>query len=118
MERSAISPGTPHVIHKLRKDTPMSETPSKEQECRQDMLRRLQKFLDMLEGRIDVLHDTTPEKQNMRPGECEQAIDRHIVLTLRLLQMRQQFVQDEHKIDRARLLEEMFAEEGEELIPH
>jgi hypothetical protein len=88
----------------------MSEIPLKEQECRQDMLHRLQKLLDMLEGRIDVLHETS-EKQNMRPGECEQAIDRHVALTLRILQMRQQFVQDEHKIDRAHLLEEMFAEE-------
>jgi hypothetical protein len=94
----------------------MSEIPLKEQECRQDMLHRLQKLLDMLDGRIDILHDTRSEKQNMRPSECEQAIDRHIALMLRILQMRQQFVHDEHEIDRAHLLQEMFAEEGEESI--
>ena len=86
----------------------MSEKTLKEEECLQDMLCRLQKLLDMLKGRIDVLHDTTPEEQNMRPGEYEQAIDRHIALMLRMLQMRQQFVPDEHEIDRTHLLEEMF----------
>jgi hypothetical protein len=94
----------------------MSEIPSDEQECRRDMLQRLQKLLNMLEGRIDVLHEAS-EKQNMRPSECEQAIDRHIALELRILQMRQQFVQDDHELDRAHFLEEMFAEEGEAFMP-
>lgn len=84
----------------------MADFPPKEQECREDVLRRLQKLLDMLEGRIDVLHEM-PEMKNMRLGECEQAIDRHIVLTLRILQMRQQFAQAEHKVDRQHVLDDM-----------
>jgi hypothetical protein len=90
----------------------MSARPLREQECREDMLCRLQKLLDLLEGRINALHET-PEKQNMRPGECEQAIDRHIALSLRILHIRQQFVQDEHEFDRASLLEMLAAEDDE-----
>jgi hypothetical protein len=89
----------------------MTNFPPKEQECREDGLRRLQKMLDMLEGHIDALHEM-PEVKNMRPGECEQAIDRHIVLTLRILQMRQQFVQTEHKVDRQRFLDDMVLGDG------
>jgi hypothetical protein len=94
----------------------MSEKRSEEQECRRDLLSHLQKLLNMLDGRIDALHEAS-EKQNMRPGECEQAIDRHIVLVLRMLQMRQQFVHDDRGPDRVRLLEEMFAEEDKPLMP-
>ena len=90
----------------------MFDFPSKEQECRQDVLRRLHKLLDMLEGHIDALHES-PEKKNMKPGECEQAIDRHIVLMLRILQMRQQFVQAENKADRQSLLDDMLSAEGD-----
>ena len=93
----------------------MSANPSKEQECRQDMLCRLQKLLDLLEGRIDALHET-PEKQNMRPGECEQAIDRHIALSLRILHIRQQFVQDEHEVDRVTLLERLLMGDDEAVV--
>ena len=90
----------------------MSNFPLKEQECRQDGLRRLQELLDMLEGHIHALHET-PESKNMKPGECEQAIDRHIVLTLRILQMRQQFAQAEQKADGQHVLDDMFSSAGE-----
>ncbi len=90
----------------------MSDFPLKEQECRQDVLRRLQKLLDMLEEHIDALHET-PEKKNMRSGECEQAIDRHIVLTLRILQVRQQFAQAEQKAEEQHLLDDMLAAGGD-----
>ena len=91
----------------------MADVPPKEQECREDVLRRLQKLLDMLEGRVDVLHEM-PEMKNMRPGECEQAIDRHIVLMLRILQMRQQFAQAGQKVDRQEALHALFLGEGDD----
>jgi hypothetical protein len=90
----------------------MSDFPLKEQECRQDGLRRLQKMLDMLDGHIDALHET-PADKNMRPGECEQALDRHIVLTLRILQMRQQFAQEEQRADERHVLDDLLVGEGE-----
>jgi hypothetical protein len=90
----------------------MSDFPLKEQECRKDGLRCLQKLLNMLEEHIDALHER-PESSNMKPGECEQALDRHIVLTLRLLQMRQQFAEAEQKADGQQALDEMFAGDGE-----
>ena len=69
-----------------------SAIPLNEQECRQDILQRVHKWLNVLEERVSLLlcaHD--PEA--MKPGECEQAISRHLVLMLRLLQLRQQYVQ-------------------------
>ncbi len=90
----------------------MSDFPLKEQEFRQDGLRRLQKMLDMLEEHIDVLNEA-PESKNMKPGECEQAMDRHIVLTLRILQMRQQFAQVEQETDGQQLLDDLLSGAGE-----
>ena len=69
-----------------------AEIPLSEQACQQDILRRVHQWLGVLEQRIVALlqaHD--PEA--MKPGECEQAISRHLVLMIRLLQLRQQYVQ-------------------------
>lgn len=68
----------------------MSDIPLNEQECQQDILRRVHHWLDILEARITALL-RTHDPQAMKPGECEQAISRHLVLMLRLLQLRQQY---------------------------
>ena len=72
--------------------TEHSDIPLSEQQCQQDILRRVHTWLGVLEQRVMLLlqaHD--PEA--MKPGECEQAISRHLVLMVRLLQLRQQYVQ-------------------------
>lgn len=70
----------------------MTDIPMNEQECQQDVLQRVHKWLGVLEERIVMLiHANEPEA--MKPGECEQAISRHLLLMVRLLQLRQQYAQ-------------------------
>jgi hypothetical protein len=66
--------------------------PMDEQECQQDVLKRTHKWLTVLEERIILLMHTN-DVEEMKPGECEQAISRHLMLLLRLLQLRQQHAQ-------------------------
>lgn len=67
----------------------MSLPPMREVDCQQDALRRIQRWLDLLEARlIDLLRVCDPEL--LKPNEREQAIGRNLVLVLRFLQMRQQ----------------------------
>ncbi len=66
--------------------------PSNEHECQQDILQRVHTWLSVLEERVMLLLQTH-EPEAMKPGECEQAISRHLALMLRLLQLRQQYVQ-------------------------
>jgi hypothetical protein len=47
----------------------------------------------MLEQRISLL-STAHQPEDMKPGECEQAISRHLTLMLRLFQLRQQYAKD------------------------
>jgi len=70
----------------------MQEIPMNEQECQQDVLKRTHKWLDALEQRIILLMNAN-DVTEMKPGECEQAISRHFMLILRLLQLRQQHAQ-------------------------
>jgi len=70
----------------------MSDIPMDEKECQQDVLQRTHKWLDALEQRIIVLMNANDMTQ-MKPAECEQAISRHLMLILRLLQLRQQHAQ-------------------------
>jgi hypothetical protein len=70
----------------------MSTIPQNEQECLQDALRRVNEWLNVLEGRITaLLSNNNPE--DMKPGEREQAACRHFTLMLRLLQLRQEYAQ-------------------------
>ncbi len=70
----------------------MLDAPMNEQECQQDVLRRTHKWLTVLEERIILLMNAN-DISDMKPGECEQAISRHLMLLLRLLQLRQQHAQ-------------------------
>ncbi len=70
----------------------MSEIPMDEKECQQDVLQRTHKWLDALEQRVILLMNAN-DLTEMKPGECEQAISRHLMLMLRLLQLRQQHAQ-------------------------
>ena len=70
----------------------MSNIPMDEKECQQDVLQRTHKWLDVLEQRIVLLMNAN-DITEMKPGECEQAISRHLMLMLRLLQLRQQHAQ-------------------------
>lgn len=70
----------------------MSKNPVNEQECQQDALERLNNWLNVLEGRICALLDTN-DLEAMKAGEREQAANRHLVLLLRLLQLRQQYAE-------------------------
>jgi hypothetical protein len=64
--------------------------PANEQDCQQDTLRRINYWLGILEQRIQtLLRHNDPE--TMKPGEREQAISRHLMLTMRLLSLRQQY---------------------------
>ena len=65
----------------------MQDIPMNEHECQQDVLKRTHKWLDALEQRIILLMNAN-DVTEMKPGECEQAISRHLMLILRLLQLR------------------------------
>ncbi len=68
----------------------LSDTPTNEQDCQQDTLRRINYWLGILEQRIQtLLKQNDPE--TMKPGEREQAVSRHLMLTMRLLSLRQQY---------------------------
>lgn len=69
-------------------------TPITAQECQQDIMQRSQKWLAVLEERIIMLLHAH-EPQALKPGECEQAISRYLVLLIRLLQLRQQHAETE-----------------------
>lgn len=70
----------------------MSKFPMDEKECQQDTLHRIHNWLNVLEQRTaDLLHVNEPT--TLKPGEREQAISRHLLLILRLLQVRQQYAQ-------------------------
>ncbi len=60
-------------------------------QCRQDTLQRLQRWLDLLEQRVEALL-----QEEMKPAECEMAYDRHITLMMRLLKMRQEYSAVQH----------------------
>ena len=61
-----------------------------EQECQQDTIRRINHWLAILEERITTLLGHN-DPETMKPGEREQAVSRHLMLTMRLLQLRHQF---------------------------
>lgn len=61
-----------------------------EQECMQDVLLKLQSWLSRLEERVTALL-LCGDLEEMKPGEREQAISRHLTMLLRLLQLRQQY---------------------------
>ncbi len=66
------------------------DTPTNEQDCQQDTMRRINYWLGILEQRIQtLLRHNDPE--TMKPGEREQAVSRHLMLTMRLLSLRQQY---------------------------
>lgn len=86
-------------------DLPNSfDMPMNAQDCQQDMLRRMHKWLTVLEERI-VLLLHVHEAETLKPGECEQAISRHLVLLLRLLQLRQQHAETRNTASEQALLE-------------
>src|SRR5712691_6080719 len=71
---------------------PMSNMPMDEEECQQDAMQRLQNWLAMMEGRVCALLSSN-DPGLMKPHEREMAASRHLVLMLRLLQLRQQYAQ-------------------------
>ncbi len=80
------SPNTPDTSN--LPDVP--DTPTNEQDCQQDTMRRINYWLGILEQRIQtLLRHNDPE--TMKPGEREQAVSRHLMLTMRLLSLRQQY---------------------------
>lgn len=80
-----------------------SDAPMNAQDCQQDMLRRVHKWLTALEERIILLLHAH-EAETLKPGECEQAISRHLVLLLRLLQLRQQYAETRNSASEQALL--------------
>src|SRR5579875_2160058 len=74
------------------------------QESQQDIVQRAQKWLNVLEERIILLLHAH-EPQALKPGECEQAISRYLVLLIRLLQLRQQHAETAHPIGEQALLD-------------
>ena len=70
----------------------MTTIPLDETECQQDALQRLNRWINALEERICVLLGTN-DVDTMKPGEREQAATRHLMLMLRLLQLRQQYAE-------------------------
>ena len=85
----------------------MFNTPTDEQDCQQDALRRLNGWLNALEGRITVLLGTN-NFESMKPIEREQAASRHLMLTLRILQLRQQYAQASPSAGEQALLDALF----------
>jgi hypothetical protein len=77
--------------------------PVSEQECQQDVLQRIHGWLDMLEQRIAALA-LVHNVEALKAGECEQAIDRHITLMVRLFQVRQQYAKGAREEDAQHIL--------------
>ena len=70
--------------------SPLPDASINEHDCQQDTMRRINHWLSVLEERIQkLLQHNDPE--TMKPGEREQAISRHLMLTMRLLSLRQQY---------------------------
>jgi hypothetical protein len=85
----------------------MFAIPLTEQQCQQDAMRRVQRWIDVLEERISDLLQTS-DPHTLKPGEREQAVNRHLVLVLRLLQLRQQYAGEDQSDDKqAAMLEEI-----------
>lgn len=91
----------------------MTKNPLDEQECQQDALERLNNWLNVLEGRICTLLESN-DLEAMRPGEREQAANRHLALLLRLLQLRQKYAQGAPTPGEQALLEALFRSTDEE----
>ncbi len=70
----------------------MSSIPMDEKECQEDALQRIHSWLCMLEGRVIALLDEN-KPVDLKPGEREQAASRHLMLMLRLLQVRRQYAE-------------------------
>lgn len=77
--------------------------PVSEQECQQDVLQRIHGWLDMLEHRITALAQAH-NVEALKAGECEQAIDRHITLMVRLFQVRHQYAKGAREEDAQHIL--------------
>ncbi len=91
----------------------MIRNPLDEQECQQDALARLNNWLNVLEGRVCALLEAN-DLAAMRPGEREQAANRHLALLLRLLQLRQKYAQGVPTPGEQALLEALFRSVDEE----
>ena len=87
--------------------------PASEQECQQDVLRRIHDWLDMLERRIKELAQTH-SVEDLKAGECEQAIDRHITLMVRLFQVRQQYAKGVREDDKQHAIDTILEPDNEE----
>lgn len=85
----------------------MSNIHTNEQDCQQDALRRLNGWLNVLEERISELLGTN-DFESMKLAEREQAASRHLMLTLRLLQLRQQYAQASPSAGEQALLDALF----------
>ena len=86
MSTTSTTPNTPNMPSMPN----MPDTPANEQDCQQDTMRRINYWLCVLEQRIQtLLQHNDPE--TMKPGEREQAVSRHLMLTMRLLSLRQQY---------------------------
>jgi hypothetical protein len=80
------------------------DTPANEQDCQQDAMRRINYWLGILEERIQtLLQHNDPE--TMKPGEREQAVSRHLMLTMRLLSLRQQYTKANASADEQAMLD-------------
>jgi hypothetical protein len=77
----------------------MCDIPMTEQQCQQDAMRHVQGWIDVLEERISALLQAN-DPQTLKPGEREQAVNRHLVLMLRLLQLRQQYAGKDQSDDK------------------
>lgn len=76
----------------MTENVPAPRIPMNGEECQQDMLRRIHKWLIALEERIVMLLQAN-DLEAMKPGECEQAVSRHLMMLLRLMQLRQQYAE-------------------------
>ena len=80
------------------------DPPANEQDCQQDTMRRINYWLCVLEERIQtLLQQNDPE--TMKPGEREQAVSRHLMLTMRLLSLRQQYIKANTAADEQAMLD-------------
>jgi hypothetical protein len=91
----------------------MTDIPMDERECQEDALRRIHSWLCMLEGRVLALLDEN-KPEALKPGEREQAASRHLMLMLRLLQLRRQYADAPPSSGEQALLDALFQGMDEE----
>jgi hypothetical protein len=95
----------------------MSKFPIDEQAVQQDTLQRLQRWMQALEERVLLLLQSG-DPLALKPNECEQAVNRHLDVLLKIAQMCLKGTDKAAVPDRQQLLAHLMRSEPSETSAH